>query len=100
MIQPLVKNYLLTQGLDVSNYRWRTLTPTILEEACFAIAIGTEHRSILAERFNRADVPLFTEACGLPFEPLPDIEEVVIDHETNPPQSRLTYERPLIESSN
>jgi hypothetical protein len=84
MIQLLVKNYLLTQGLDVSNHRRRTLTPTILEEAGFVIAISTERRSILAERFNRADVPLFTEACGLPSESLRDIEEVVIDHKTNP----------------
>jgi hypothetical protein len=48
------------------------------------IAMSTEHRSVLAERFNRLDVPLFTEACGLPGEPLPDVAEVVRDHETNP----------------
>ena len=48
------------------------------------IAMSTEHRAILAEHFNRRDVPLFTEACGLPGEPLPDVGEVVRDHETNP----------------
>ena len=29
-------------------------------------------------------MPLFTEACGLPSEPLPDVEEAVIDQKTNP----------------
>ena len=48
------------------------------------IAMSTEHRSVLAERFNRRDVPLFTEACGIPGEPLPDVDEVVRDHKTNP----------------
>lgn len=35
--------------------------------------MSVEHRSFLAERFNRPDVPLVTEACGLPEEPLPDV---------------------------
>jgi len=48
------------------------------------IAMSTEHRSVLAERFNLRDVPLFTEACGLAAEPLPDVDEVVRDHKTNP----------------
>jgi hypothetical protein len=68
----------------VTSHCRRTLSSDILNEASFVIAMSTEHRSILAERFNRPDVPLFTEACGLPSEPLPDVEEVVIDHKTNP----------------
>jgi hypothetical protein len=60
------------------------LTLEILNEASFVIAMSTEHRSILAERFNRPDVPLFTEACGLSSEPLPDVEDAVADHKTNP----------------
>ena len=46
--------------------------------------MSTEHRLFLAERFNRRDVPLFTEACGLPSEPLPDVDEAVRNHATNP----------------
>jgi hypothetical protein len=46
--------------------------------------MSTEHRLVLAEHFNYRDAPLFTEACGLPGEPLPDVEEAVRDHETNP----------------
>ena len=47
------------------------------------IAMSTDHRSVLAGRFNCRDVPLFTEACGLPGEPIPDVHEAVRDHETN-----------------
>jgi hypothetical protein len=45
--------------------------------------MSMEHRSVLAERFNCRDAPLFTEACGFPGEPLPDAEEAVRDPETN-----------------
>jgi hypothetical protein len=48
------------------------------------IAMSTEHRSVLADHFNYRDVPLFTEACGLASEPLPDVDQAVRDHETNP----------------
>lgn len=47
------------------------------------IAMSTEHRSVLAEQFNYRDAPLFTEACGLPSEPLPDVEEAVEDYQMN-----------------
>jgi protein-tyrosine-phosphatase len=83
VVKPFVRHYLLRQGLDVSNHCRRTLTPLILNEANFAVAMSTEHRCTLAERFNRPDIPLFTEACGFPSEPLPDIEEAVIGHKTN-----------------
>ncbi len=84
VVAPLVRDYLLTQGLDVSHHRRRTLTAQILGERGPVIAMSTEHRSFLAERFNRPNVPLFTEACGLGQEPLPDIQEAVSDYETNP----------------
>ena len=48
------------------------------------IAMSTEHRSVLAEHFNCRDVQLFTEACGLASEPLPDVDEAVSDYATNP----------------
>jgi protein-tyrosine phosphatase len=84
VVSPFVRDYLFARGLDVSRHRRRTLTAQILEEPGPVIAMSTEHRSVLAERFNRRDVPLFTEACGIPGEPLPDVDEVVRDHETNP----------------
>jgi protein-tyrosine phosphatase len=84
VVAPSVRDYLVSRGFDVSRHRRRTLTAQILQEPGPVIAIGTEHRLVLAERFNRWDVPLFTEACGFPGEPLPDVNEVIKDYETNP----------------
>ena len=84
VVSRYVRDYLLARGLDVSRHRRRTLTAQILHEPGPVIAMSTEHRTVLAERFNRRDVPLFTEACGIPGEPLPDVDEAVRDHETNP----------------
>ena len=84
-VRPFVADYLLSRGLDVSGHRRRTLTSAMLLEPGPVIAMSTEHRVVLAERFNRMGVPLFTEACGLVGEPLPDVDEVVPDHETNRP---------------
>src|SRR5262249_13413206 len=82
VVRPLVSDYLLLRGLDVSGHRRRSLTQQILDETTLVVAMSTEHRSFLAERFDR-QVPLFTEACGMAGEPLPDIEEVVLDYKTN-----------------
>jgi len=60
------------------------LTTQILEKPGLVIAMSTEHRLFLAERFNRRDVPLFTEACGILGEPLPDVAEAVANYEANP----------------
>lgn len=84
-VRPYVADYLLSRGLDVSAHRRRTLMPAMLLEPGPVIAMSTEHRVVLAERFNRMGVPLFTEACGLDGEPLPDVDEAVPDHETNGP---------------
>jgi protein-tyrosine phosphatase len=81
-VSPLVRDYLLARGLDVGGHRRRTLTAEMLQEPGPVIAMSTEHRFVLAQRFHR-EVPLFTEACGILGEPLPDVEEVVKDHATN-----------------
>ena len=52
VVNPYVKDYLLTRGLDVSRHHRRTLTAQILQEPGPVIAMSTEHRSVLAERFN------------------------------------------------
>ena len=82
-VRPLVRDYLLARGFDVSGHRRRTLTQSMLEEASLVVAMSTEHRLILAQQFDRPDVPLFTEACGIAGEPLPDVEHVVKDYQTN-----------------
>ena len=45
--------------------------------------MSVEHRSFLPECFNRLDVPLFTEACRLPEESLPDVNDGVPDYQAN-----------------
>lgn len=84
VVNPFVRAYLLTRGLDVSPHQRRTLTAEILQHQDLVIAMSTDHRAMLAANFNLQDVPLFTEACGLGSEPLPDVHEVVKDHESNP----------------
>ena len=55
VVNPYVRDYLLTRGLDVSRHCRRTLTAQILQEPGPVIAMSTEHRSLLAERFNRRE---------------------------------------------
>ena len=72
----------MSKGLDVSAHRRRTLTRAILDSADIVIAMNTDHRDYLEQRFAR-QAPLYTEACGMPGEPLPDIEDVIPDYATN-----------------
>ena len=83
VIRPVVRDYLLARGLDVTPHRRRTLTAEILGDDGPVIAMSTDHRTFLARRFGRADVPLFTEACGVSGAPLPDVEEAVPDYQRN-----------------
>ena len=82
VVHPFVSEYLLAKGFDVRQHRRRTLTATMLDGST-VIAMSTEHLSALAERFDFHDAVLFTEACGLAPEPLPDLDEAVPDYETN-----------------
>jgi protein-tyrosine phosphatase len=83
VVAPVVRDYLGELGLDVRSHVRRTLTEAILTEPGWVVAMSTDHRAALAARFGQT-VPLFTEACGLPGAALPDVEEVVADHATNP----------------
>ena len=82
VVRPNVRDYLREKGLDVSAHRRRTLTRDILSGAAFVVAMSTDHQRFIRERFD-LQVPLFLEACGGKCEPLPDIEEVVLDYRTN-----------------
>jgi protein-tyrosine phosphatase len=77
-----VRDYLLAKGLDVRNHQRRTLTRSLLDESRLVVAMSTDHRSFLSERFG-ADVLLYAEACGGAAEALPDIEDVIADYWTN-----------------
>ncbi len=82
VVRPNVRDYLLAKGLDVRAHRRRTVTRDILAGAEMVIAMSTDHQRFLREKF-RLEAPLFLEACGGPRQPLPDIEEVVLDYRTN-----------------
>jgi hypothetical protein len=45
--------------------------------------MSTEHVVTLRDEFGFT-APLFTTACGLDDEPLPDVDEAVADHASNP----------------
>ena len=98
VVQPNVRDYLLSKGFDVSRHQRRTLTEAILKESHLVIAMSTDHRSYIRDRFGHS-VALFLEACGEDAAALPDIEEVVLDYQTNPAaveaHVRATIERIL-----
>ena len=82
VVRPNVRDYLLAQGLDVRAHRRRTVTRDILAGAELVVAMSTDHQRFLQEKFG-LQAPVFLEACGGACEPLPDIEEVVLDYRTN-----------------
>jgi protein-tyrosine-phosphatase len=83
VVRPNVRDYLRSRGFDVSRHQRRTLTADIISQSQLVIAMSTDHRSFIRDRFGHA-VPLFLEACGETGDVLPDIEEVVLDYQTNP----------------
>jgi len=83
LVRPNVRDYLLSQGLDVRAHQRRTLTQDILGEAKAVIAMSLDHQRFMLERFGLR-APVFLEACGGACEALPDIEDVVQDYKTNP----------------
>jgi protein-tyrosine phosphatase len=83
VVKDIVREYLSTKGLDVRPHARRTLTREIFTAATVPVAMSTDHRAFMRESFG-AEVPLFTEVCGLAAEPLPDVDDVVPNFETNP----------------
>lgn len=82
VVRPNVRDYLREKGLDVSMHRRRTVNPEILTGARLVVAMSTDHQRFLREKFA-LEAPVFLQACGGACEPLPDIEEVVLDYRTN-----------------
>jgi protein-tyrosine phosphatase len=82
VVRPSVREYLGVKGFDASRHQRRTLTAALVAESHLVIAMSTDHRTHLRERFGH-DAPLFLQACGEAAEALPDIEDVVADYETN-----------------
>ena len=82
VVRPNVRDYLLERGLDVRAHKRRTVTREILGGATLVVAMSTDHQRFLREKFA-LEAPVFLQACGGACEPLPDIEEVVLDYRTN-----------------
>jgi protein-tyrosine phosphatase len=83
VVKPVVRDYLLAKGIDVRGHRRRTVSAAMLAPPTLIIAMSTEHRAVLRDQFGVIDAPLFMSACGYAEEPLPDVEEAVVDHTTN-----------------
>ncbi|MFP6740163.1 MAG: hypothetical protein VCD33_00825 [Alphaproteobacteria bacterium] len=81
-IVSFVTDHLATKSIDVSPHQPTRLTRTILDEASLAVAMGTEHRQQLSERFDHR-ASLFSEIAYGTEEPLLDVFEVVPDWQSN-----------------
>jgi protein-tyrosine phosphatase len=83
VVRPVVRDYLLSCGLDVSAHRRRTLTAELLERATLVVAMNHDHQRFIRE-YHAREVPLYTEACGQSAESLPDVDDVIPDYEKHP----------------
>ena len=82
VVRANVRDYLREKGYDVRKHERRTVTKELLDGSRLVVAMSTDHRSFLSERFG-IEALLYTEACGGAAEALPDIEDVVADYRTN-----------------
>lgn len=83
-VRPYTRAYLFSKGFDVSGHQRRTLTREILDASHLVVAMSTDHQAAIQQRFGR-EVPLYLEVCGEAAEWLPDIEDVILDYQTNRP---------------
>jgi protein-tyrosine phosphatase len=84
VVRPYVREYLAqAHGLDVAAHRRRTLRTDMLAPRTLVVAMSTDHLAHIRDRLGHRDVLLFSQACGLPPVGMPDIEDVVDDHENN-----------------
>ena len=81
-IVSFVEDYLKGRGLDVSRHQPKKLTREMLDEADLAVAMGTEHRHQINQKFN-CRLPLFSEIAYGTEEPLRDVYETVPDWRNN-----------------
>ena len=81
-----VRDYHLERTVDVSPHAPRRLTRELLEAASLTVAMSTDHRDIVSDRFG-VEIPLFNEvACGRS-EALPDVNEAVENWRENMEQA-------------
>lgn len=71
-----VRDYHLEREVDVSPHAPRRLSAELLQDASLAVAMSTDHRKIVSERFG-VDIPLFNEVAFGRNEALLDVHEAV-----------------------
>lgn len=81
-IVPFVREYMEGRGIDISGHVPTEFTGSSLGAADLAVAMGTEHRDKIADRYG-VRLPLFSEIAYGTVEPLLDVFEVVPDWRQN-----------------
>jgi protein-tyrosine phosphatase len=77
-MHPLIRERLLTKGVDPSGHLQRKLTRELLEIADVPVAMGLNHQEYVRLQFGR-NVRLFNEICYDVKEPVLDIHEAMPD---------------------
>ena len=75
-IVTFVREYMEGRGIDISGHVPTQFTDNSLGAADLAVAMGTEHRDKIADRYG-VRLPLFSEIAYGTVEPLLDVFEVV-----------------------
>jgi protein-tyrosine phosphatase len=75
-MHPLIRERLLSRGVDPSGHLQRKLTQELLEQADLSVAMGLNHQEYIRAQFGR-DVPLFNEICYNLQESVLDIHEAM-----------------------
>ena len=71
-----VRDYHLERKVDVSPHAPRRLSAELLQDASLAVAMSTDHRKIVLERYG-VEIPLFNEVAFGRNEALLDVHEAV-----------------------
>jgi len=87
IIHPVIAEYLLAKGSDLSNHVPRKLSRDLLDEATLPVAMGLNHSEFIRQQFSR-DVRLFNEICFQKREPILDLHEAIPDWQLNLVASR------------
>lgn len=81
-IRPQVRDLLLSKGIDITGHQHRLLTPDLIKGADLVVAMSTDHHDFMKDRFGVNSV-LFRELAEGKAEALLDVNEAIVDFETN-----------------
>jgi protein-tyrosine phosphatase len=78
-----VRQRLIGKGIDPGGHVQRKLTAELLRAADLPVAMGTEHRQFIREKFGQT-VLLFNQICYGKDESVYDIGQIILDWRENP----------------